>query len=177
MGIEAAVDPHRELSPGPAVAHPPHRLTQEVGGAASGVGSALVQPRHQYVAGSGPSRPGPGQQLPADPIQLAGMAPPEAAQERPQSLPSRKRGGGWRLDHAAESAGRPAGAQHVGVVNAVATSQTLPPRKRGAEATSVTILSPVLAWPGARPKFRCRSTSCGRPRCKANVAGRSSPAL
>ena len=31
--------------------------------------------------------------------------------------------GGWRLDHAAESAGRPAGAQHVGVVDAVAASQ------------------------------------------------------
>ena len=35
------------------------------------------------------------------------MAPPEAAQERPQ--------GGWRLDHAADGASRPAGAQHVGV--------------------------------------------------------------
>ena len=43
------------------------------------------------------------------------MAPPEAAQERPQ--------GGWRLDYAAERASRPAGAQHVGVVNAVAASQ------------------------------------------------------
>ena len=37
MGVEAAVGPHRELSPGPAVAHPPHRLTQEVGGATGGV--------------------------------------------------------------------------------------------------------------------------------------------
>ena len=44
------------------------------------------------VAGSGPSRPGPGQQLTADPIQLADVAPPETAQEGPQSLPSRKRG-------------------------------------------------------------------------------------
>ena len=35
VGIEAAVGPHRELSPGPAVAHPAHRLTQEVGGAPS----------------------------------------------------------------------------------------------------------------------------------------------
>ena len=67
------------------------------------------------VAGSGPSRPGPGQQLPADPGQLADVAPPETAQERPQ--------GGWRLDYAADGASRPAGAQHVGVVNAVATSQ------------------------------------------------------
>ena len=31
--------------------------------------------------------------------------------------------GGWRLDHAAESASRPAGAQHVGVVDAVAARQ------------------------------------------------------
>ena len=160
VGIEAAVGPHRELSPGPAVAHPAHCLTQEVGGAPSGVGAALAQPRHQHVAGAGghgqqrviaplagvavvagtllgqtiglaaggvqvdgqgpvagsdPSSPGPGQQLPAHPIQLTDVAPPEAAQEGPQ--------GGWRLDHAAESAGRPASAQHVGVVNAVAPSQ------------------------------------------------------
>ena len=65
--------------------------------------------------GSGPSSPGPGQQLPAHPIQLTDVAPPEAAQEGPQ--------GGWRLDYAAESASRPAGAQHVGVVNAVVARQ------------------------------------------------------
>ena len=53
VGIEAAVGAHRELSPGPAVAHPSHRLTQEVGGAPSGVGAALAQPRHQHVAGAG----------------------------------------------------------------------------------------------------------------------------
>ena len=34
VAIEAAVGPHRELSCSPAVAHPPHRLTEEVGGAA-----------------------------------------------------------------------------------------------------------------------------------------------
>ena len=67
------------------------------------------------VAGSGSSGPGPGQQLPAHPVQLTDVAPPEAAQERPQ--------GGGRLDYAAERASRPAGAQHVGVVNAVAASQ------------------------------------------------------
>ena len=59
--------------------------------------------------------PGPSQQLPAHPIQLANMTPPEAAQKGPQ--------GGWRFDHAADGAGRPAGAQHVGVVNAVAAGQ------------------------------------------------------
>ena len=53
VGVEAAVGPHRELSPGPAVAHPPHRLTQEVGGATGGVGPALAQPGHQHLAGAG----------------------------------------------------------------------------------------------------------------------------
>ena len=41
------------------------------------------------VAGSGPSGPGPGQQLPAHPVQLADVAPTEAAQEGAQ--------GGWRV--------------------------------------------------------------------------------
>ena len=59
--------------------------------------------------------PGLGQQLAAHPIQLADMGPPEAAQEGPQ--------GGRRLDHATDDANRPAGAQRVGVVNAVAASQ------------------------------------------------------
>ena len=68
------------------------------------------------VAGAGPSGPGPGQQLAAHPVQLADMPPPEAAQEGPQ--------GGRRLDHAAESAGRPASAQHVSVVDAVAAGQS-----------------------------------------------------
>ena len=133
---------------------------QEVGGAPSGVGAALAQPRHQHVAGAGghgqqrviaplagvamvagallgqtigladggvqvdgqqrtagsrPSSPGPGQQLPAHPIQLADVPPPEAAQEGAQ--------GGRRLDHAADGGSGPAGAQHVGVVDAVAASQ------------------------------------------------------
>ena len=43
------------------------------------------------------------------------MAPPEAAQEGSQ--------GGWRLDHAVENTGRPAGAQRIGVVDAVAARQ------------------------------------------------------
>ena len=64
------------------------------------------------VAGSGPSGPGPGQQLAAHPVQLTDMAPPEAAQEGPQ--------GGWRLSRETEHAGGPAGAQHIGVVDAVA---------------------------------------------------------
>ena len=73
VGIEAAVSPHGELAPGSAVAHPPHRLTQEVGVAAGGVGPPLAQEvgvaaggvgpplaqaGHQHVAGAG----GDGQQ-------------------------------------------------------------------------------------------------------------------
>ena len=34
VGIEAAVGPHRELAPGSAVAHPPHRFTQAASGGA-----------------------------------------------------------------------------------------------------------------------------------------------
>ena len=59
--------------------------------------------------------------------------------------------------------------------NASASSMQSPPTR--AEATSVIILSPGLARPGARPRSRCRSTSWGRPRCRARVAGRISPAL
>ena len=68
------------------------------------------------VVRSGSSRPGPGQQFPAHPVQLADMAPTEAAQKGPQ--------GGWRLDHAADGASRPAGAQHVSVVDAVSSGQS-----------------------------------------------------
>ena len=43
------------------------------------------------------------------------MAPPEAAQEDAQ--------GGWRFDRAAQGAGRPPGAQRIGVVDAVTARQ------------------------------------------------------
>ena len=69
VGVEAAVGPHREWSFGPGVAHPSYSFTQEVGGAASGVGAALAQPGHQHVAGAG----GDGQQRVIAP--LAGVAP------------------------------------------------------------------------------------------------------
>ena len=67
------------------------------------------------VAGSGSGLPCLCQQLAAHPVQLADVAPAKAAQEDAQ--------GGWRLDFAAESAGRPASAQRIGVVDAVAASQ------------------------------------------------------
>ena len=67
------------------------------------------------VAGSGAGLPGPGQQLAAHPVQLADVAPAETAQEGPRvegalTAPPRARA-------------RPAGAQHVGIVDAVAPSQ------------------------------------------------------
>ena len=61
------------------------------------------------------------------------------------------------------------------VRNTSASSMQSPPA--GAEATRVTILSPVFARPGASPRSRRCWTSWGRPRCWANVAGRISPAL
>ena len=68
MGVEAAVGAHRELSAGPGMAYPSHRLAQEVGGAPSGVGTALAQPGHQHVSGAR----GHGQQRVVAP--LAGVA-------------------------------------------------------------------------------------------------------
>ena len=62
-------------------------------GQTAGLADGGVQVDDQRpVAGSGAGGPGPGQQFPAHPVQVADMTPPEAAQERPQSPPSRKRG-------------------------------------------------------------------------------------
>ena len=85
-----------------------------------------------------PGLPSPGQQLAAHPVELTDVAPPEAAQEGAQ--------GGWRLDRAAQGAGRPP------VRNTSASSMQSPPAS--AEATSVSILSPVFARPGAPPRSR-----------------------
>src|SRR5207245_8786553 len=71
--------------------------------------------RQRRRAGSGAGRPGPGEQLAADPVELADVAPAKAAQERPQ--------GRRRLDREAEDPGRAAGAQGVRVVDTVAPGQ------------------------------------------------------
>ena len=63
------------------------------------------------VAGSRPVLPSPGQQLAAHPVELTDVAPPEAAQEGAQ--------GGGSLSRETEHAGGPAGAQHIGVVDAI----------------------------------------------------------
>ena len=98
------------------------------------------------VAGSGAGLPGAVRQLAAHPVQLADMAPPEAAQEGAQSLPSRKRG----VDGALPVPSRVQAAPPVR--NASAASMQSPPAS--AEATSVMTLSPVLARPGALPTRR-----------------------
>ena len=59
--------------------------------------------------------------------------------------------------------------------NASASSMQSPPAS--AEATSVIILSPGLARPGASPRSRRCWTNWERPRCRAKVAGRSRPAF
>ncbi len=160
MGVEAAVGPHGELTRGAGVAHPAHRLPQEVGGAPGRVGSTFAQPCHQHVASArgdgeerviaalasivvalrallaqpvglaesgvqvdgqriiprpGSSRPGPSQRLPAHPIQLAHVAPPETPQKGPQR--------GWRFHDTPQHLFGPASAQRIGVINAVATGQ------------------------------------------------------
>ena len=56
-----------------------------------------------------------GQQLAAHAVGLTDVPPQEAAQEGPQ--------GGWRLDCAADSVGRPTGTQRIGGVDAFAASQ------------------------------------------------------
>ena len=62
------------------------------------------------------------------------------------------------------------------VRNTSASSMQSPPAS--AEATSVIILSPAFARPGAFAQVEALlRPSSGRPRCRARVAGRSSPAL
>ena len=61
------------------------------------------------------------------------------------------------------------------VRNTSASSMQSPPAS--ADATSVIILSPGFARPGALPRSRRCWTSSRRPRCWARVTGRISPAL
>ena len=64
---------------------------------------------------SGGEARGLSEQFTAHPVQLAHVAPPEAAQEGAD--------GGWCLGRETEHPGGALGAQHIGVVNAVAASQ------------------------------------------------------
>ena len=114
------------------------------------------------VAGSGPSRPGPGQQLAAHPVQLTDVAPPEAAQEGAQ--------GGGRLDYAAESAGRPAGAQRIGVVDAVAARQ-----RRGHQSRNL-IAGVGSAWGAAQVQVLL-STSSGKAQAPGQGGRKEQPSV
>ena len=71
--------------------------------------------REGRAPGAGARRPGPTQELPADGVELADVAPAEAAQERAQ--------GGGCLDPMTKDPGRPTGPQRVCDVDAVATGE------------------------------------------------------
>ena len=109
-----------------ASGHGQQRVIAPLAGIAVMAGSLLVQAisladgginidDQGSVAGSGPSRPGPGQQFPAHPVQLPYVPPAEAAQEGAQ--------GGRGLDLAAQHASGAAGTQRVSIVDAVAAGQ------------------------------------------------------
>ena len=112
--------------------------------------------------GPRPSRPGPGQQLPAHPIQLADVAPPEAAQEGPQ--------GGRRLDHATMTPAR--------------SRRRAARRRRQCSHRRPTPMPPGSAsclqrWlgQGRISQVNVAVDQFTRPRCWARVTGRISPAL
>ena len=106
------------------------------------------------VAGSRPGLPRPGQQLAAHPVELTDVAPAEARRKVP------------RVDGALTV---PPRVQAVPPVrNTSASSMQSPPAS--AEATSVIILSPEFARPGARSR-RCW-TSSGRPNVGPSGAAR-----
>ncbi len=69
----------------------------------------------RLIAQASTGGPGPSQQLPAHPIQLTDMTPPEAAQKGPQ--------GGRRFHRTPQHPCGAAGAQHVGAIDAVTTGQ------------------------------------------------------
>ena len=183
VGIEAAVGRHRELSPGPSMSHPPHRFTQEVGGAPNGVGAALAQPGHQHVAGSG----GHGQQRVIAPLAgVAMVARPSLGQSIGLAVGRIQVDGKRRVAGSGPSSPcaceQPAAyavevtdvpqrklRRKVPRVDGALTAQprtpAVPPARiasassmqsppASAEATSVSSLSPVLARPGAPPRSR-----------------------
>ena len=102
----------RVIAPLAGIAVVAYALLGQSAGLADGGVQADGQGR---VAGSGPSSPGPCQQLAAHPAELTDVAPPEAAQEGAQS--------GRRLDHTAQHTPGAAGTQRISVVDAVAPSQ------------------------------------------------------
>ena len=172
----------------------------------SGVGSALTQPGHQYVAGAGGDcqqrvispRTGVAVEASAllgqsvgradDRVQVngewciagSGIGPPDACQQLPAPRPSWRT---WPQLKLRRKVPRVDGAltvpprvQAVPPVRNTSASSMQSP-PASADATRVIILSPVFARPGALPRSRRCWTSSRRPRCWARVNGRISPAL
>ena len=107
--------------------------------------------RERRRAGSRSGRPGAGEQCAADAVELADVAPAEAAQERAQ--------GGRRLHGATEHARRPAGAQRIGVSDAVAARE-----RRGDQGQQLVA--------GVRPARRVTEVEVGVRQCtEAEPAG------
>ena len=52
VGVEATVGPHRDLSRGPGITHPPQGFAQEVSSDSGGVGPALPEPGHEHLTGA-----------------------------------------------------------------------------------------------------------------------------
>ena len=169
VGIEATVSPHRELTPGPGVAHPSHHLPQEVGGPPCGFGPALAQPGHQHLPGAGSN----GQQRVI--ALLAGVAVvSRALLGQPVGLAD----GEIKVDGERRVAGSRPGLPGPGQqlpAHSVQLADMAPPRAAqegaqggwrldsaventsgptGAEAIRVSSLSPVFARPGAPPGSR-----------------------
>ena len=61
------------------------------------------------------------------------------------------------------------------VRNASASSMQSPPAS--ADATSVIILSPVLARPGARPRSRCKANQLGQAQVQGQRCGKDQPGI
>ena len=104
--------------------------------------------RERFTARTGAGRPGPGEELAADPVELADVAPAEAAQERAHG-----RGG---LDREAEDPLRAASPKRIHVVDAVAARERR--QDEGQELVAGVALDRV-----SRPRSRCSSTSPPSP--------------
>ena len=75
VSIASVVGAHRELSGGPGVANPPHRLTQEVGGAPNGVGPGPRAAETSARRRCRPQQPRPGPAARDSPDPTGGRGP------------------------------------------------------------------------------------------------------
>ena len=115
-----------------------------------------------------PPRPGPATRGSPGPVGGRGP-PPEAVQEGPQSLPSRKRGVEAAL------AVKPRTRAVPSARSVAASLMQSPPAS--ADATSVIILSPVLARPGASPKVEVLLYQLGQALVQGQRGGKDQPGI